>query len=202
MNLLSSLHWRLEQKLGFSVLQVWHRHLDSPTPVDLARAYQIRLLERSEALAHAGDPALDLERAFVDEAFAQGSGCIGAFKDGRLAGYAWYSYVDTEFRPGVMVRVPANAIYRYKSFVRPEHRGGRLAGKLYIEGSKLVRKPGRDYGFALVTAHNRSSAAASNAVGRQRLGTIVLLSRGPAFMALASAGPRRFGIGLYRSERR
>ena len=193
---------RLERFLGLHVLEVLYRDLETPPLVPLPSQYAVRLMDREEALALSRDPAFDITERMVDTAYSTGGGCVGAFDGREVAGCSWFAFRDTPYdRRGAMVRVPGDSMYRYKAFVRPIHRGAHLSAKLFHEGGRLARHAGRRHSFALVALYNERSLKASRAAGRQRLGRVVMLNKGPFFLAWHSRAVRDFGIALYRGPR-
>jgi len=182
---------------GLHVFRVYWRRLGAGAALASAPELACRRLGDDELLARCADPRLGLGEAMVRDALLRGDACVGAFCGGELAGYAWFSYDDAPHVGGVRVSVPAPAIYRYKAFVLPAHRGRRIAPFLYGAADDLVAKPGRRYVVNCIALQNRSSVAASLRSGAAPLGHLGYWQAGTRFLALHSRSVELFGLRFY-----
>jgi ribosomal protein S18 acetylase RimI-like enzyme len=159
-----------------------------------------RALLEEELLDACGDAELGLSAPMVRGALRRGDVCVGALAGGELAGYAWYAYGPAPHVRGVWVRPPDDAIYRYKSFVRPAFRGCGIASSLYRAGDAIVARPGRRYVVNCVAVQNAASIAASRRSGDALLGVAAYWQAGRRFLALRSAGVGSFGLRFLLRE--
>ncbi|MGQ0544164.1 MAG: hypothetical protein ACT4P3_02385 [Betaproteobacteria bacterium] len=101
---------------------------------------------------------------------------------------------------GVRVRVPEQAIYRFKAFVRPARRGRGIAPFLYGAADELVAMPGRRYVVNCIAVQNAPSVAASLRSGDAPLGRLGYWQTRKRFFALHSPGVDSFGLKFYLSR--
>jgi GNAT superfamily N-acetyltransferase len=181
---------------GLHVLGVYYRKLGVAAARVCSEDLQVRALGESELLACCADPGLELRESMA----RSGNTCIGAFCGGELAGYAWFAYGDAPHVNGVRVRVPAQAIYRFKTFVRPAWRGRGIAPFLYGAADELVARPGRGYVVNCIALQNTPSIAASLRSGDAPLGRLGYWQAGKRFLALHSSGVEDFGLRFYSSR--
>lgn len=193
MELLNALMHHAARRGGLHVLGVYYRKLGAAAARARAEGLHVRALGESELLAYCADPELELRESAV----RGGNTCIGAFCGGELAGYAWYAYDDAPHVNGVRVRVPGQAIYRFKTFVRPAWRGRGIAPFLYGAADDLVARPGRGYVVNCIALQNAPSIAASLRSGDAPLGRLGYWQSGKRFLALHSAGVALFGLRFY-----
>src|SRR5688572_28392453 len=121
---------RLSSRLRLYVYQIMVQPItDKPLlPERFAKRFEIREIKQ-------GDPEVALMPARPDikeSRFAQNAVCLGCYRDGRLIGYFWFSYVryeEDEARCTYLVTPEAKAIFDYDLYILPEHRMGfALAG--------------------------------------------------------------------------
>jgi len=177
---------------GLHVLGVYCRKLGAAAGV-FTEDLHVRALGETELLACCADPELELRESMV----RSGNTCIGAFSGDVLAGYAWFAYDDAPHVNGVRVRVPRQAIYRFKTFVRPAWRGRGIAPFLYGAADDMVARPGRDYVVNCIAVQNRPSIAASLRSGSELLGHLGYWQAGRRFFALHARGVQAFGLRFY-----
>lgn len=191
--ILESIEWRV----GFRVLRVIRRDMTrsvAPAGDDVSFA----ALDRPQAMAFA-QPAFDLRPAWVDEAFKRPGGCVGAFREGRPVGYAWYALEAAPDLHGLWVRVPPDAAYRYKIFVLPEFRNLHVARRLSVFADGVCVERGRVTSLSLIAIHNAASLASATSIGGEVAGYIAhwCLS-GRHLLLWHSPGTRRSGLRLVR----
>jgi GNAT superfamily N-acetyltransferase len=178
---------------GLHVFGVYYRRLGAAAARALEPGLSCRRLEQQELLDLCADPGLELRQAMVRD----GNTCIGAFSDGELAGYVWFACSDAPHVNGVRVSVPAQAIYRFKAFVRPAYRGRGIAPYLYGAADELVAQPGRRYVVNCVALQNGASVAASLRSGDGPLGHLGYWQAGRRFFALHTREVELFGLRFY-----
>jgi GNAT superfamily N-acetyltransferase len=186
---------QLGRRAGLNVFRVLSQALAS-SPQREPAGMEVRTLDASELLPHCS-LELDLTPTMVREAARRGDVCVGALSSGQLAGYVWFARQEAPHVRGVWVRVPEQAIYRYKAFVRPEWRGRRIAPALDAFAARLFRSSGRDCFVTCIATHNFSALRASKVSGARELGTLGYWQAGSRFVAFHSAAVRRLGLRFY-----
>lgn len=187
----------IERRLG-----VTHRHVyrvpaassESSLPPDP----RIRAVAQAELLALTADERLDLTQRWVGEARARGDRCLGAFLDGRFAGFVWLARRRAPHVDGIEVLVPENAQYRYKTFVLPEFRGRGIATALYLAADRLMAAEGACQAVLCIAPANEPSVRSAVASGAVRVGTILFWHTPRRFVSFHSPGARRAGVRFAR----
>jgi GNAT superfamily N-acetyltransferase len=184
-------------RLGLYVFRVLRTPLEPGASQEARPGLVVRLAPESELAACATDPALELSAPRIREAFRRGDVCVGAFLEGKLVGYVWFAYRTAQHVKGVWVDFPDEAIYRYKSFVRPEHRGKRIAALLYHRADEIFERAGRRYVLLCIETHNYASIAAATRGGATPLGWFAYWQAGRRLFALCSRGVERAGLRFF-----
>lgn len=148
-------------------------------------------------MALSRDADLDLREDAVAAAAARGDLCLGAFADGGLVGYCWFAFAPLPHLDGVWVRFGPDIAWVYKSFVRPSHRGRRIARSLYRYGDRACRERGRNSSLICVESHNLPSVRAALAAGYGNLGGAGYLRRIGAFVQWRSPAVRKRGVSFF-----
>jgi len=196
MELLNTLMHHAARRGGLHVFGVYYRRLGAAAAAAFSGDLRARPLGDTELLAYCADPELELRESMV----RSGNTCIGAFSGGELAGYAWFAYDDAPHVDGVRVRVPGEAIYRFKTFVRPAWRGRGIAPFLYRAADELVARRGRGYVVNCIALQNTASIAASLRSGDAPLGHLGYWQAGRRFIALRTRGVELFGLRFYLGQ--
>src|SRR5688572_1913890 len=185
----------LRRYFGIHILRVLVRELGTAAaPAPLEDGIECRLLTEREVLDFAVEPALQLDAAWIRNAFANGGACLGALQAGRLIGYNWLAYADTQYARGVWLRLQVPFRYSYKTFVRPEYRGRRIAQALHALADQSELRRGRFLAVNLVDACNHASLAALRRTGSRTLGWIGFSKCLGVVLAFHSPGVRRAGL--------
>lgn len=192
--MLAALLNQAERRGGLHVFRVFHRRLGAASAPPPAPGLECRRLSGGELLPLCADPALELREAMVHAALARGDACVGAFLEGRLAGYAWFAYDEAPHVNGVRVQVPARAIYRFKTFVRPACRGRGIAPFLYAAADAIVARPGRESVVNCIALQNRASIAAALKSGDAAFGYLAYWQARGRFFALHSRKVAALGL--------
>lgn len=195
--LLAAVVHQAARRGGLHVFQVLYRKLGTGFAGPLARGLACRRLHEEELLSCCADPQLDLGEGMVREAILAGDDCVGAFSGGKLLGYVWFSYADAPHLNGVRVRVPAQAIYRFKAFVLPAYRGRGIASFLYGAADGIVARPGRQYVVNCVAVQNLASIAASRRSGDALLGHLCYWQAGRFFAAYHTPEVEALGLRFH-----
>lgn len=191
---LAALMHQASRRGGLHLFRVFHRPLGEGAP---AQGPACRRLGDEELLSCCADPQLELHEAMVRAALLRGDACVGAFCGEALAGYAWFAYGDAPHVNGVRVRVPAQAIYRFKAFVRPAYRGRGIACALFRAADAIVARPGRRCVVNCVALQNAASLAAARRSGDEPLGHLAYWQAGGSFLAVHGREVEAFGLRFY-----
>lgn len=183
---------------GLHVLRVFLRPLQARRGGAWPNGLELRPLGEAELVSHSRDPEIELREATIREAFRRGDRCIGALDGAALVGYVWFAYQTAPHVDGIWVQVPPRAVYRFKTFVRPSHRGRGIAAALYGAADPLVGRPGLDAVVDCVAVQNLPSIAATLKSGSRPLGALGYWQGAGRFLAFHSAGVRRLGLRFYR----
>jgi GNAT superfamily N-acetyltransferase len=188
---------QLARRGRLHVLRVFSRPLDggarSPAPPGL----ELRSLSLAEVRSHSRDPALALREPMISDILGRGDLCLGALEGDTLVGYLWLAYAAAPHVDGIWVKVPPRAVYLFKTFIRPSHRGRGIAPALYHAANALAARPGRDVVVSCVELHNHPSIAATLKTGNRPLGALAYWRAGPWFAAFHSPAVRRLGLRFY-----
>lgn len=134
----------------------------------------VRAIERGDpALAQMGRPVKTLEQRF-----AQGSLCLGVFKDAELAGFLWLhfsSYPEDEVRCNFMPAPAAATAWDFDVFVAPKHRLGYTFPKLWDAADALLRARGVRWSMSRISAFNPASLTSHARMGLKILGSALYL---------------------------
>lgn len=166
----------------------------------LVGGFRVALLEEAALLAHCRDPELELSQASVREAFARGDVCAGVLEDERLLGYAWFAFGATPESGGTWVGFAPQAIYTYRHFVRPGHRGRRLVAGLLSAADARGAQSGRASCLTLVYTHNRASIRATERSGARTVGYAACLKVFGRLLCWRSPGARRHELRFFRPQ--
>jgi len=101
---------------------------------------------------------------------------------------------------GVRVQVPARAIYRFKTFVRPACRGRGIAPFLYAAADAIVARPGRESVVNCIALQNRASIAAALKSGDAACGYLAYWQARGRFLALHSRKVAALGLRFCTSS--
>lgn len=197
-----SLASRMRRYLGINVVRVLQRELGCAAlgyvaQPRCARNIECRVLSEQEALGFASDPQLELTPPWVRNAYAGGGVCIAAIESGRLLGYTWLAFGVTRYAGGVSIRFDGRFRYSYKSFVRPECRGQRIAQALHALADRPDLRRGRSYALNFVELDNHPSLAALERAGSRTLGYAAYAKCFGMVVAVRSPAVKRAGIQLY-----
>lgn len=188
---------QLARRGGVHVFRVFHRRLESAARWRMPPDYAIGVMTLDEVLAECRHPALDLSETSVRAAYARGGLCIGARQRDQLVGYVWFAFDAAPHLDGVWVQVPPQAIYRYKAFVRPAHRGKGIAPAMYRYADGVFAGRGRESVVNCIATHNLASIAASLSSGARPLGHLAYWRSARRFLSFHSRAVRQLGLRFY-----
>jgi GNAT superfamily N-acetyltransferase len=189
---------QLARRGRLHLLRVFSRPLRVPAcPPAPPPGLELRSVSAAELRRHSADPALGLREPMIADVLGRGDLCLGALEGGILAGYVWLAYEAAPHVHGIWVQVPARAVYLFKSFIRPSHRGRGIAAALYRAADALATRPGRELVVSCVEAHNHPSIALSLKDGSRPLGALAYWRAGPWYAAFHSPAVRRLGLRFY-----
>lgn len=192
---------QLARRAGFRLFRLFSRPLEAegrgaPAGLDFG------LIGEEEALELCNDPALDLRPDSVRQAFARGDQCVRAIDGGILAGYCWLAFAPLQHLDGVWVECGRNAVWTYKSLVRPSHRGRGIAPALYRFADAHCRARGRSVSVLCIEDHNAPSARAALNAGYAHAGYAAYLRGRNGVSAWYSGPVRRLGVRFYLPRER
>jgi GNAT superfamily N-acetyltransferase len=156
---------RLARYSGLRVFRVFMRHVGAGPQTAATFGLRLRFMREPELVSVCVDPGLELGPAKIGAAFARGDLCVGAFNGAQLAGYCWFAFSAAPHLDRAWLDFPSDAVYTYKSFVRPELRGRGLAAAMYRFGDAAAIERGRKRAIICVESHNRASIAAAERAG-------------------------------------
>jgi len=192
---------QLARRAGFRLFRLFSRPLEVEsrgTPAGL----DFGLIGEEEALELCKDPALDLRPHAVRQAFARGDRCVGAIDGATLAGYCWLAFAPLHHLDGVWVECGQDAVWTYKSLVRPSHRGRGIAPALYRFADAQCRALGRSASVLCIEDHNAPSARAALNTGYAHAGYAAYLRGRNGVSAWYSGPVRRLGVRFYLPRER
>jgi hypothetical protein len=114
----------------------------------------------------------------VAQRFANGNFCLGAVRNGRLAGYMWLStgpYEEDEVRARYELAPAGRAAWDYDIFLQPDERGGLLFVRLWDAAYEFLRRGGYRWCLSRISSFNLASSASQARMGARRLGWAVFL---------------------------
>jgi GNAT superfamily N-acetyltransferase len=190
----------LQRHFGLNFYRVLVRTLEPAAAGAAPAAIRFALLEEAELLAHCRDPELELSAASVRDSFARGDVCAGALEGERLLGYAWFAFGATPESGGTWIDFAPGAIYTYRHFVRPGHRGRRIAAGLLPAADACAAQRGREICLTLIYTHNRASIRATERSGSRTVGYAACLRLFGRLLCWRSAGARRHALRFFRPQ--
>jgi GNAT superfamily N-acetyltransferase len=157
----------------------------------------LRLLDEAAVMALCGEAELDLAADRVGSALRRGDLCVAAFDGEQLSGYCWLAFAPLPHLDGVWVDFEPAAVWTYKSYVRPGHRGRRIAAALYRFADAECLARGRSRSIICVESHNRASIAAALAAGYRNAGWAAYSRRLGRFRSWYSPKARALEVRFY-----
>ena len=187
----------LRRYVGLHVLRVLVMPLDGLPPVK-AQHPGLRYvpLPESEALAWCDHPDLEMAREEVAAAYARGDLIVGVTERGEPVGYVWFAFGAAPHTNGVWLQVAPDTRYSYRAFIRPSHRGRRIAQELYTRASEICPRRGRTKGLIVIYADNAVSLRASISAGRVPVGYAGYLAWRGRILPFRSPGAIKHGLQL------
>ncbi len=133
--------------------------------------------------------------------FEQGARCVGAYRNGRLIGYAWFcfgAYDEDEVRCSYDLAKVEPAAWDFDVYIFPEHRMGVGFSAVWHGAFQFLRGLGIERSFSRVTHFNVASRRAHARLGSVGVGRLMVLKLWPIELMLASVRPF---VGLSWSRR-
>ncbi len=144
---------------------------DYPLVTSLGDGLTMRKASRDDLLAAAEETPDQLSETFVDEAFARGDYCVGAFDGDRMVAWAWASFTTAPHGEGLWVAVQPPYSYGYKWFTIPAYRGRGIIGKIAILRDKLgAEAEGITHNVGFTETHNYASWRSNRRLDTQFVG--------------------------------
>lgn len=169
---------------------------DSPSAIPASRSY--RELTEEELIRFSSDTELELTPDLIRTALKRGDICVGAVENNRLVGYTWFAFNTAPHLDGVWVTFPAQARYAYKTYVKEEFRGGKIASDLNVHGDTICLKRGKAFGIGFIDTHNYASYRSVRRVGARTVGYAGYFQCFGRTFIFRTPGARRYGFRFYR----
>ena len=112
----------------------------------------------------------------LEQRFAQGSICLGAFKDTELLGYIWLhfsAYPEDEVRSCFQPEPSGATAWDFDIFIAPKHRLGYTFARLWDEADALLRARGVRWSLSRISAFNPASLTSHARMGLQPAGSVI-----------------------------
>lgn len=157
-------------------------------PKRLADNFEIREIRR-------GDPEIELMPALPtikESRFAQGAVCLGAFQNGKLAGYIWlcgHRYEEDAVRCVFVLPRGGDAVFDFDIYIFPERRMGLAFAAIWDGANEYLRKRGVKVSFSRLDRFNLASRRAHQQLGARPIGRSLFLQLGPIQLMLATIAP-------------
>ena len=112
-------------------------------------------------------------------AFDRGSRCVLQAIHQRLVGVVWVSTAPVvELHPGVCLSLPSDAVYSFRTWTDPAHRGRGLQGRRHLAILALVRGEGRSRLLCFCESTNLASLRGVRRSGCRPIGIVRMLKAG------------------------
>lgn len=187
---------RLARAAGVRAYRVMSRPL-AALAVAPPAGIAIRPIGEAELIAHCADSELGLSAAKSRASFSRGEVCIGAFDGAKLAGYAWFAFQPAPHTDGLWMDFDRRAVYTYRAFVRPGHRGRGIAPALYRCADAVFLERGRSLAILCIELGNRASLVAAERSGARFAGFTFYVRTAGRLVGLRSEGVRKLGYRFY-----
>jgi hypothetical protein len=157
-------------------------------PERFTRRLEMREIKR-------GDPEVALmpARPDIKEArFARNAVCLGAYRDGKLIGYVWFShgcYEEDEARCAYLLAPERETVFDYDLYILPEHRMGLALAGIWHGASTYLRRRGIRYSFSRITQFNLASRRAHERLGGKAVGNVLFFQVGPVQLMAGTIWP-------------
>ena len=114
-------------------------------------------------------PELEMDGAFVRDAYARGDLCYAIADRGEIVSYGWYSTRPTAIVDGLNFHFEPSYTYMYRGYTRPDHRGQRLHAIGMSRALDAVSQRGL---AGLVSFVERTNSASLRSVYRMGYGQV------------------------------
>lgn len=143
---------------------------DDPPESDLGNGITIRQASYEDLLAAIDSMPSELNRKFIDGAFARGDLCVAAFDGSKMVASTWASFDTAPHGDGLWVKVEPPYKYSYKSFTHEKYRGRGLIGEVTRLRDSLSVAKGCQYAVGFIETHNYASLQANRRQGSRTVG--------------------------------
>ena len=142
---------------------------ETPHPCDLP-AIEYRLIDSDTLIQASDDPALDLDREFIQAALERGDLAFGAFDKSLLVSYVWRSTASAPDTDDLWVRVDRPYCYSYKSYTRRDYRGNHIVPALILYSDREMLKFDYTHRAGFIEITNFASLALGNRMDSRLIG--------------------------------
>ncbi len=151
---------------------------DYDVPLELAEAFEFKLLTIDELRSAAIERHRGLDAEFIQDARTRGDTCFAAIQNGSVVAYNWHSRTKAPVLENLWLQVEhPQAYYSYKSWVSPGLRGLRMSETLRGLYDAKFSSDELTSAFGYVSLHNLASMASLERNPEQkRCGYAVILN--------------------------
>ena len=114
----------------------------------------------------------------IEQRFAQGSICLGAFKGSELAGYMWLhfsAYPEDEVRCLFAPEPESDTAWDFDIHIFPKYRLGYTFSRLWDEADALLRARNIRWTMSRISAFNSASLASHLRMGLKSIGSAIYI---------------------------
>ncbi len=134
---------------------------------DVPVGYETRVVGLAKLLPFV-DVVQDLDREFLEAAFARGDTCTANFYNGDLVGYSFSTRARARATKQLDVLVPEGFRYGYKSWTHADHRRHQLARMRGFVRRRDLKPPHEERSISYIETHNYPSLLHSYRHPRER----------------------------------
>ena len=168
---------RVSSRLGVERYLIVAQPVPAPLDSRRGRGFVTRRLESDEEIL------LTFQRApgEINDRFAQGAICFGAFSEDKLVGWIWLAFDRfREFDVPVEFILPdkGHAAWDMDVFVLPDYRFRPVFPRLWEAAANEMRSRGICWSISQISAYNPASLSAHRRLQARELGSITFLYAG------------------------
>ena len=148
---------------------------DTPLlPRRLTKSLEFREIREGDA----DTDLLPIRPEIKESRFAQGTTCLGTYKQNELIGYIWFSfktYQEDEIRCDYLIDPEDAAVFDFDLYLFPQHRLGLGFAGVWSGANKYLRSKGIRYTYSRVSRFNTASRRAHAHFGWEKVGRCLTL---------------------------
>jgi len=140
---------------------------------------------------------MEVDHAFLEQAFAKGNKCFGVIDGDILAHFSWYATSPTHVVGNLKFQFPRDKVYMFNAFTSNRYRGKKLYPLAVTQAVKSYIDKGFIGALTIINANNYSSISAVEQIGFSPIGKLYVSSAGRSYV-YASNGCTSNGVSLVR----